>query len=170
MGAVHPLTDLQDVVLWTATGVLAGTLGGAKARWLIPVFPLGLLVGLSLGNVFGVASAQLADATMMLAIGMLLAAAARVPTLLLCAIAFAVAVMRGAANGADLGPETDRLLFAAGLACVGYGTITLTVALTAVFKRTNSDSATSWRAIAVRALGGWIAAIGLMMASLTLAS
>jgi hydrogenase/urease accessory protein HupE len=170
MGAVHPLTDLQDVVLWTATGVLAGTLGGAKARWLIPVFPLGLLVGLSLGNVFGVASAQLADATMMLAIGMLLAAAARVPTLLLCAIAFAVAVMRGAANGADLGPETDRLLFAAGLTGVGYGAITLTMALTAVFKRTNSDSATSWRAIAVRALGGWIAAIGLMMASLTLAS
>jgi hydrogenase/urease accessory protein HupE len=170
MGAVHPLTDLQDVVLWTATGVLAGTLGGAKARWLIPVFPLGLLVGLSLGNVFGVASAQLADATMMLAIGMLLAAAARVPTLLLCAIAFAVAVMRGAANGADLGPETDRLLFAAGLTGVGYGAITLTMALTAVFKRTNSDSATSWRAIAVRALGGWIAAIGLMMASLALAS
>jgi hydrogenase/urease accessory protein HupE len=170
MGAVHPLTDLQDVVLWTATGVLAGTLGGAKARWLILVFPLGLLVGLSLGNVFGAASAQLADATMMLAIGMLLAAAAQVPTLLLCAIAFAVAVMRGAANGADLGPETDRLLFAAGLACAGYGAITLTMALTAVFKRTNSDGATSWRDIAVRALGGWIAAIGLMMASLALAS
>lgn len=170
MGAVHPLTDLQDVVLWTATGVLAGTLGGAKARWLILVFPLGLLVGLSLGDVFGAASAQLADATMMLAIGMLLAAAAQVPTLLLCAIAFAVAVMRGAANGADLGPETDRLLFAAGLACAGYGAITLTMALTAVFKRTNSDGATSWRAIAVRALGGWIAAIGLMMASLALAS
>ncbi|MET3911268.1 urease accessory protein [Bradyrhizobium sp. S3.3.6] len=170
MGAVHPLTDLQDVVLWTATGVLAGTLGVAKGRWLILVFPLGLLVGLSLGNVFGAASAQLADATMMLAIGMLLAAAAQVPTLALCAIAFAVAVIRGAANGADLGPETDRLLFAAGLACVGYGAITLTMALTAVFKRTNSDSATSWRAIAVRALGGWIAAIGLMMASLVLAS
>lgn len=170
MGAVHPVTDLQDVVLWTATGVLAGTLGVAKGRWLILVFPLGLLVGLSLGNVFGAASAQLADATMMLAIGMLLAAAAQVPTLLLCAIAFAVAVIRGGANGADLGPETDRLLFAAGLACVGYGAITLTMALTAVFKRTNSDSATSWRAIAVRALGGWIAAIGLMMASLALAS
>jgi len=170
MGAVHPLTDLGDVVLWTATGMLAGTLGGAKARWLIPVFPLGLLVGLSLGNVFSATSAQLADATMMLAIGMLLAAAAQVPTLLLCAIAFAVAVIRGAANGADLGPETDRLLFAAGLAGVGYGAITLTMALTAVFRRTHSDSATSWRAIAVRALGGWIAAIGLMMASLTLAS
>jgi len=44
------------------------------------------------------------------------------------------------------------------------------MALTAAFKRTAADSATSWRAIAVRALGGWIAAIGLMMASLALAS
>jgi hydrogenase/urease accessory protein HupE len=30
MGASHPLTDLQDVVLWIATGVLAGTLGASK--------------------------------------------------------------------------------------------------------------------------------------------
>ncbi|RXT53975.1 HupE/UreJ family protein [Bradyrhizobium betae] len=169
MGASHPLTDLQDVVLWIATGMLAGTLGASKGRWLIPVFPIGLLVGLSLAPVFATVSTQLADATMMLAIGMLLAAAAQVPTLVLCAIAFAVAVIRGAANGAELGPETDRLLFAAGLACVGYGAITLTMALTVLFKR-NADSVTSWRAIAVRALGGWIAAIGLMMASLVLAS
>ncbi len=170
MGALHPLTDLQDVVLWTATGVLAGTLGATKGRWLILVFPLGLLVGLPLGRILGAASTQLAGATMMLAIGMLLAAAARIPIFLLCAIAFGIAVMRGAANGADLAVDTDRLLFAAGLACVGYGAITLTMALTTVFKRTEADNAASWRAIAIRAFGGWIAAIGLMMASLVLAS
>jgi len=170
MGVVHPLTDLQDVVLWTATGVLAGTLGSAKGRWLIPVFPLGLLAGLLLGHVLGAMATGLADAAMMLAIGMLLAAAAQVPTVLLCAMAFVVAMIRGAVNGADLAPETDRLLFAAGLACVGYAAITLTMALTAAFRRTAADSTTSWRAIAVRALGGWIAAIGLMMGSLALAS
>ena len=169
-GAAHPLTDLQDIVLWIAIGVLAGTLGAAKGRWLILVFPLGLLVGLPFGNVLGAASTQLADAAMMLAIGMRLAAAVQVPAVLLCAIAFAAAVMRGAANCADLAPETDRLLFAAGLVCAGYAVITLTMALTAMFRRTSSDSATSWRSIAIRALGGWIAAIGLMMGSLALAS
>lgn len=170
MGASHPLTDLQDILLWTATGVLAGTLGATKGRWLILVFPLGMLGGLPLASLFGAAATQLADATMMLAIGMLLAAAAQVPTFVLCAIAFAVAVIRGAANGAELGPETDRLLFAAGLACAGYAVITLMMALTAVFRQTTSDNSASWRAIAVRALGGWIAAIGLMMASLALAT
>lgn len=170
MGASHPLTDLQDVLLWISTGMLAGMLGATKGRWLILVFPLGLLAGLPLGSHFGAAATQLADATMMLAIGMLLAAAVQIPTFVLCAIAFAVAVIRGAANGAELGPDTDRLLFAAGLVCVGYAVITLATALTVVFRQTTSDDRASWRTIAVRALGGWIAAIGLMMASLALAS
>jgi urease accessory protein len=170
MGALHPFTDLPDAILWTATGVLAGSLGASKGRWLILLFPLGLLVGLPLGRIFGAASAGLADATVMLVMGLILAAAAKIPTSALCAIAFGLAVMRGAANGADLGPNTDRLLFAAGLACVGYTIITLTMALTIVFRRTDSESSASWRAIAVRALGGWIAAVGLMMASFVLAS
>src|SRR5262249_20253629 len=161
---------LQDVILWTATGVLAGSLGASKGRWLILLFPLGLLVGLPVGRFFGVTFTGLADATMMLTLGLLLAAAAQIPTYLLCAIAFGLAVLRGAANGVDLGPDNDRLLFALGLACVGYAFITLMMALTVVFRRAAPDGPASWRTVAVRALGGWIAAIGLMMASLALAS
>jgi len=170
MGALHPFTDLQDVILWTATGVLAGSLGAAKGRWLILLFPFGLLVGLLLGRIFGATSTALLDTAMMLVLGLMLAAATRIPTSLLCAIAFGLAVMRGAANGAGSGPDTDWLLVAAGLACVGYTVITLTMALTVVFRRTESDGSASWRTIAIRALGGWITAIGLMMTSLALAS
>lgn len=169
-GAMHPFTDLPDVILWIATGVLAGSLGAQKARWLIPVFPLGLLAGLFVGRTFGAASAGLLDAAMMLVMGLMLAVVPRIPTSLLCTIAFAVAVVRGAANGTEVGPDTDWLLFAAGLACAGYATVALTMALTAVFGRTKSDSSASWRTIAIRAVGGWIAAIGFMMASLALAS
>lgn len=170
MGALHPFTDLQDIILWTATGVLAGSLGASKGRWLILVFPLGLLVGLPLGRFFGATFTGLADATMMLTLGLLLAAASQIPTYLLCAIAFGLAVLRGAANGVDLGPDNDRLLFALGLACVGYAFITLMMALTVVFRGTAPDGPASWRTIAVRAIGGWIAAIGLMMASFVLAT
>jgi urease accessory protein len=170
-GALHPLTDLQDLILWAAMGMLAGSLGASRGRWLVLAFPLGLLAGLGLGRATGFVSAgPAADAGMILVLGLLLAAAARIPTALLCAIAFGLAVMRGAANAGDLGPETDRLLFAAGLACAGYAAITLTMALSVAFRRSDAGPSMAWRRIAIRAFGGWIAAIGLMMAGLAFAS
>jgi urease accessory protein len=163
-GALHPLTDLQDIVLWLAMGVLAGSLGAARGRWLVLVFPLGLLAGLILDRRFGLAlAAPAVNAGIILVLGLLLAAAARIPAALLCAIAFGLAVMRGAANAADFAPETDRLLFAAGLAGAGYAAITLTMALTLAFRRPDAGPSMEWRGIAIRAFGGWIAAIGLMM-------
>lgn len=170
-GALHPLTDLQDVLLWLAIGLLAGSLGALRGRWLVLVFPIGLLAGLALGERIGAIAANPAiDAVIAVVLGLLLAAAARVPTILLCMIAFAMAVLRGAANASDLAPKTDRLLFAAGLACAGYAAITLIMALTLAFRGPLADSSKAWRGIALRALGGWIAAIGLMMAGLAFAS
>jgi urease accessory protein len=170
-GALHPLTDLQDIILWVAIGVLAGSLGASKGRWLVLAFPLGLLAGLVLVRTTGFVSAgPAADAGMILVLGLLLAAATRIPTAALCVIAFALAVMRGAANAGDVEPDTNRLLFAAGLACVGYVAITLTMAVTLAFRRPEAGASVAWRGIAIRAFGGWIAAIGLMMVGLAYAS
>jgi urease accessory protein len=170
-GALHPLTDLQDLILWVAMGVLAGSLGAAKGRWLVLVFPLGLLAGLILQRASGsVSPVPAADAGMILVLGLLLAASARIPTAMLCVIAFGLAVMRGAANAGDVGPDTNLLLFAAGLACVGYAAITLTMAVTLAFRRPDAGASMAWRGIAIRALGGWIAAIGLMMVGFAFAS
>ena len=170
-GALHPLTDLQDLILWAAMGVLAVSLGASKGRWLVLAFPLGLLAGLGLGRATGFVSAgPAADAGMILVLGLLLGAAVRMPMALLCAIAFGLAVMRGAANAGDLGPETNRLLFAAGLACAGYAAITLTMAVTLAFRRPEAGASMAWRGIAIRAFGGWIAAIGLMMVGFAYAS
>jgi len=131
----------------------------------------GLLAGLSLGRVSGLFVAGPAvDAGMILALGLLLAAAARIPTAALCAIGFGLAVIRGAANAGDLAPETDRVLFAAGLAGAGYAAITLIMALTLTFRLDNAGATTAWQTIAIRALGGRIAAIGLIMTGLAFAS
>jgi urease accessory protein len=166
-GALHPFTGLQDIVLWIAIGVLAGSLGAARGRWLILFFPLGLVAGLSLGNISGfIPEGPVVDAAMLLALGLLLAAEARLSTGVLAAIAFGLAVIRGTANADGLDPETDRILFGAGLACAGYVAITLTMAVTLAFRRADDGQKTAWRGIAIRALGGWIAAIGLMMAGL----
>jgi urease accessory protein len=89
---------------------------------------------------------------------------------MLCVFAFGLAVMRGAANAGDVGPDTNRLLFAAGLACVGYAAITLTMAVTLAFRQPEAGVSMAWRGIAIRACGGWIAAIGLMMVGLAFAS
>jgi urease accessory protein len=170
-GALHPLTDLQDLILWIALGVLAGSLGATKGRWLVLVFPLGLLVGLVLGLTSGGVSARpVADAGMVVVLGLLLAANVRIPTAPLCAIALGLAMMRGAANSGDVGAETNRLLFAAGLASAGYAAITLTMAVTLAFRGTDADLSIAWRGIAIRAFGSWIAAIGLMMGGFALAS
>lgn len=170
-GALHPLTDLQDVLLWLAMGVLAGSLGAARGRWLVLLFPLGLLAGLAFGQpISNIAANPAADAAIAVVLGLLLAAGARIPTALLCVIAFALAVLRGAANASDVAPETDQLLFAAGLGCAGYAAITLVMALTLAFRGPITDVSKAWRGIALRALGGWIAAIGLMMAGLAFAS
>ena len=58
--------------------------------------------------------------------------------------------------------ETNRLLFAAGLAAAGYVVITLAMAITLAFRRTDAEPSVAWRVIAVRTLGGWLAAIGIM--------
>jgi urease accessory protein len=170
-GALHPLTNLQDLILWGAIGVLAGSLGAPHGRWLVLAFPLGLLTGLVLEQSLGIAAAgSTMDASMILVLGLLLAAAIRIPTSLLCTLAFALAVIRGAANAADLGSDADRSLFAAGLACVGYVVVTLIMALTLVFHGADATNSITWRQITLRAFGGWIAAIGLMMVGLSLAS
>jgi urease accessory protein len=171
-GALHPLTDLQDLVLWTALGLLAGTLGAAKARWLVLVLPLGLIAGLACGLKSGaIATAPVIDAAMMVSLGLLLATGIRLPAGVLWVAALGLAVLRGIANAGGVGPQTNVVLFGAGLAVAGYAAITLVMALTLAFCGPVAEgAAAAWRKIALRACGSWIAAIGLMMGGFALVS
>lgn len=158
-GAAHPLTGLQDVVLWTALGVVAGTQPAARARWLVAVFPAGLVAGFLLGLTGGMTSGVAAvDAGCMVALGGLIAMAVRLPGPALGAIAFALGLVRGAANAGGVGPETNAALFAAGFAAAGYVAITLLSAAVLAFRRPDP----CWRSIALRAGGSWIATIGIL--------
>ena len=165
-GAAHPLTGLQDVVLWTALGVLAGTQPAAQARWLVAVFPAGLVAGFLLGLIGGATNGIAAvDAGCMVALGGLIALAVRLPTPALAAIAVAPGLVRGAANAGGVGPDTNLTLFAAGFAMAGYIVITLLPAVILTFQRPG----VGWRSIALRAGGSWIAAIGVMAGGYALA-
>lgn len=170
-GALHPLTDLQDVVLWLAVGLLAGAIGAERARWLVLVVPVGLLIGLSAALSFGFTLVgTVANAAMMVVLGLLVAGGIRLGTRSLCAITFGLAALRGVVNAGGVGPDTNRVLFAAGLAAVGYAGITLIMALTVAFRGADPERAPPWRGIAIRVCGSWIAAIGLMVGGLALAT
>jgi len=165
-GMAHPLTGLQDVVLWIALGVLAGTQPASRARWLVAVFPIGLVAGFVFGLANGVTNGNAAvDAGCMVALGGLIAAAVRLPGPALAVIALTLGLIRGAANAGGVDPNTNTLLFAAGGAVAGYAAITLLTAAVLTFQR----PAAGWRSIALRAGGSWIAAIGVMAGGYALA-
>lgn len=165
-GVLHPLTDLTDCLIWLALGALAGSLGADRSRWLVVLFPLGLFAGLASASIVGTwASNGVTTATVITGLGLLIAAGLRLPTLLLGLIGFAVAVLRGIANASGLEGETNVALFGAGVICAGYVMMTLLMALVVVIRRTDLGERTAWRGIAVRAIGGWIAAIGIMLAT-----
>jgi len=107
---------------------------------------------------------------MMVLLGLLLALGFRINVAALCAIALVLCLMRGVVNATGVGTGTDTVLFGAGVALSGYVFITLATALTFTFRRPDGQPARTWRAIALRACGSWIAAIGLMMGGFALAS
>jgi hydrogenase/urease accessory protein HupE len=170
-GALHPLTDLQTVLLWLAIGVLAGSLGRERGRLLVPLMPAGLLAGLAFALLTRLpAPGPGFAAAAILVAGLLAATALRIGPWTLGAVGVASAALCGASNAAGVGPETDSILFALGLATSGYAFITLMMALTVLFLRpapaadrtAMHASAAQWRGVAVRALGSWISAVGLL--------
>ena len=164
-GALHPLSGLPDAVLWLALGMLAATQTARWTRWLVIVFPAGLLAGFALGLTLGwTRDSMLLDAALMALLGGLVAAAIRVPGPMLLGLAFGLSAFRGAANASGVEAGTDATLFAAGLTAAGYAAITLTASL---FSNAGPGGS-GWRSIAIRAGGSWIAAIGLMVGSYSL--
>jgi urease accessory protein len=168
-GALHPLTDLQDILLWTATGLLAASMGASRGRWLVLIVPAGSLVGLIAGLSFGITSVStVINAAAMIVLGLLIAAAVRVPAPAVGVLAFGMAVARGIVNSGGVAADTNQVLFAAGFTMAAYTVITLLMAVVVAFRE--PARAGGWRGIAIRVCGSWIAAIGLMMGAFALAS
>lgn len=163
-GAVHPLTALEDVVLWLALGILAGLQAPGRARWLSVVFPAALVAGLGAGLAWKVSSVPVLDAVLMVVLGALAAALARLPAPVLCAVAALVGLARGVANASGVGPATNVWLFVGGFALAGYVVVTLATGLATAFRL-----GAPWRTVALRTGGSWIAAIGLMAGGYALA-
>ena len=102
-GFAHPLHGLDHILVMVAVGLWAGQLGG-RARWLIPISFIGLMV---LGGALGMAGLRVPFAEegillSVLVMGILIAVAARFPLPACMAIVGIFAFFHGHSHGTEM--------------------------------------------------------------------
>ncbi len=165
-GALHPLTDLEQILPWIALAALAAFQGAERARWIVLVFPLALLAGGLAALVFpALPFTSVLGLVLVAGTGLAVALAAPIPLSALVAVAVVTGLLHGYLNGAAMAPSTDRVLFLSGMTASGYAVFTLATGAAIAFLR----GVGGWRPIALRAGGSWVAAVGIMVLGLHLA-
>lgn len=165
-GALHPLTDLEQVLPWIAFAALAAFQGAQRARWIVLAFPLALLAGGLLSQIApGLPYTSVAGLLLVAGTGLAVALAAPLPLGALVSAAIVMGVLHGYLNGAAMASTTDRFLFLTGMTASGYAVFTLATGTAIAFLR----GVGGWRPIALRAGGSWVAAVGIMVLGLHLA-
>jgi len=160
-GMLHPLLHFETLLPTLALALWSGQLGGLHS-WRLPLTFLGAAL---LGTVAGILEINFhlgSDSLRlsMLVLGLLVAAQGRLPAPLALSLAVLFGLFEGQINTYD--PETtiDRpLLFIAGVGS-SLGLILFHVVTRVVRYRA------FWVRIAVRVLGSWIAATGLLVLAL----
>ena len=153
-GFSHPLLGPDHIVAMVAVG-LWGAFLGAPAIWTLPiVFPLVMAGGGVLGIIgFGLPGVEIGIAVSAIALGLMVALAARPPIFVAALLVGAFAVFHGHAHGAELPPGSDAVAYSAGFV-IATGLLHLTGISFGLLAR--------WPAgrIAVRLAGIVIAVVG----------
>jgi hydrogenase/urease accessory protein HupE len=162
-GMLHPLTAFEELLPWLAFAILAAFQGPQRARWLLAVFPLGLLAGAALSLVTPSPLFIPALSVALIAItGLAVAAAVVLPLPVLIGLGVVIGLVHGHQNGQAMTASTDQLLFISGVTAIGYAFMTMATGGAIAFLR----GVGRWRPIALRASGSWVAAVGIMMLGL----
>lgn len=115
-GFTHPLTGLDHMAAMVGVG-LWGAFLGSRAMWLLPVvFP----IVMALGGALGVAGVHIPGvetgiALSAVALGAMVAAAARPPLWVAAVLVGAFAIFHGHAHGTELPESANALSFAIGM-------------------------------------------------------
>ncbi len=157
-GLVHPVTALEHLVPWLGLGLLGGLLRAETSRLALGAFPLavgfaallaGYLPQSSMISGFNVATFVL--------LGLLVALATRLNAKLFVGLTVLVGLTHGYANGTTELAGGALLLYVLGVMLAGYLIVALTTGFTHFIARR-----AAWGTIAVRAVGSWIVAVGLV--------
>jgi urease accessory protein len=159
-GLIHPLSALEHVFPLVAIGLLAGQQGAKGARLVLGLFAAGLLAGVVMGH-DAPASPWIiyVNGASFIVLGGLVALARRLPLCTLAVLAGVYGLSHGIANGSAMRPEMVVLNFDAGVVSAGVILVSLGAGIVLSLRR-------PWTKIAVRVIGSWIAAIGMMTLAL----
>jgi urease accessory protein len=158
-GALHVLASADQVLPLLALGLLAGLRGKASGRAILFGLPPALLAGAAVGRwgpplpFIGAASTVL-----LLGLGGLVAADARVPCRVVILMAAGCGLVIGDANGAAMAEARLGAVSLFGIVAAGFVAAALVPAFVVSLRQ-------AWMRIAVRVAGSWIAALGVLMAA-----
>ncbi len=157
-GAMHPVMGFDHMLAMVAVGLLSVQLGG-RAVWTAPAaFVVFLVIGGALG-LAGIPLVQVegAIALSVLALGLAIAARARLPMLVAMAMVGFFAIFHGHAHGAEIPRLAEPAAYVAGFALASAALHLTGVAIGLLGRRTQL------RAL----LGAGVAGVGLHMVLLT---
>jgi urease accessory protein len=160
-GLSHPLSGLDHILAMAGVGIWAGQNADSQPlfRWL----PLGFVIGMIAGSVFGMTGLSLPFVELgitgsVVLLGAIVALGSRVPFGAALAMTAAFGSLHGFAHGQELPIASNAFLY-------GLGFVASTVVLHAVgFSLATIIARLSWRT-ALRVGGGGIAAAGVAMAA-----
>lgn len=143
-----------------ALSLLAGQQRAKRARWVVLLFPLGLLCGAAIASFAGPSEyVAWINKISFVVLGILAAAQVRLPLSGLAAIALFFGATHGYENTADVPQTVAMQMFLPGLLMSGLALVAIVAAIAVSLDH-------PWQKIAVRVAGSWIAAIGLLIIGL----
>lgn len=163
-GLLHPWLSLQYILPWLALSLLAGLQGKLMSRWLVFFFPVFVAFGVMFAYWFGQPSwLPIANLILIAAMGLLLAWSPAISPLLFTGIMLLNGLIQGVANVALELRGNEQVLYILGVCAAAY----LCAVLISAVSYSSSQRYVVSR-VALRAIGGWVAAVGIMVSGFSL--
>lgn len=161
-GIAHTFVSLEDALAMAGAAVLAGLNGKAAARAAVIIYPLAWFAGTLFGMQIGVQSMQPSlSIVSFLGLGAAIAGRLRLNPAVIATLTFLVAFAFGFAASVDLSAVSSLSLFM-------MGSLTAMTMAMILISAIASSFGVGLSLIAMRALGSWLAAAGILMLGWTL--
>jgi urease accessory protein len=159
-GMFHPLITVETLLPLLGLSLLAGQQSRETAIKMLATFPSALALG-TLFILFRPVPARLATLELMItaSLGLLIALRRRVPVWIPIGLSVFVGLSIGWTNSAEITGDVSAVRFVAGLSVVGLLITSYGIGLVRHLKL-------EWTQIAVRVVGSWLAAVGILVLGL----